>query len=243
MMEPASTAAAPIAEIVEANPGVRPARTVARAMTSVVAWGLLCASICFWPAGCAAPQPTDETDPYSVAPGDFALEVIVLRHPDDIRAYRRALAADQVDDWPPAHERPSRYVLLSDGALYHEIDRQISMSRRPPLTRFIDRRDVAEVWSRCRSLGFADPRDADPRGNLALVSPDPGQVSYLIEVTGDDERWDFIRTVDPAAEDPAIAELVRHLAALVWARDDAGERRVVVPRRYDFGPDPYAMYR
>ncbi|MHC4909731.1 MAG: hypothetical protein ACYTF9_08450 [Planctomycetota bacterium] len=37
--------------------------------------------------------------------------------------------------------------------------------------------------------------------------------------------------------------LVRHLAALVWARDDAGERRVVVPRRYDFGPDPYAMYR
>ena len=42
---------------------------------------------------------------------------------------------------------------------------------------------------------------------------------------------------------PWAAALVRHLAGLAWATDLPQKRIRTIPRRYDFGPDPYARYR
>jgi hypothetical protein len=41
--------------------------------------------------------------------------------------------------------------------------------------------------------------------------------------------------------DPAAARIVRALAILSWIPDYRPED--VAPERYDFGPDPYAVYR
>ena len=75
-------------------------------------------------------------------------------------------------------------------------------------------------------------------------SPPPQRLVHLLAVTGNDDRWVFTRSYGPGdATDPALTELIRHLADLAWA-DDLPEGRIIVqPRRYDLGPDPYARYR
>ena len=114
----------------------------------------------------------------------------------------------------------------------------------PPRTRTLDRRQVAEVWSLANQLGFADRAAADPPLDLGRIDPPRGGIVYVMVFTGNGERWTFVRAAGAdEAPDPASVDFTRRLAELAWASDEALPRAMVIPRRYDLGPDPYARYR
>lgn len=187
-----------------------------------------------WLHGCAA-APSQVTDPLSAAPDDFAIELSVLAAPD-------------LPMQTELHRRSSRLVLLPDGALHYGVDPKSvhGASWLPPLTRILSRRQVAEVWSVARQLGFTDPQAGQPPTNFDLVAAQPGSISYVAAFTGWGERWQFVRRA-PVAEpaDPAMQQLVERLAHLAWVDADAAAHTDVriLPKRYDHGPDPYAKYR
>ena len=67
---------------------------------------------------------------------------------------------------------------------------------------------------------------------------------YLLALTGQGERWGYQRTTDinrPA--NSAIGSLARHMAQLAWISDVPPQQSPIIPRRYDFGDDPYQRYR
>lgn len=179
--------------------------------------------------GCAAP-PSVSGDPLAAAPEDFALELIM-------RCDKETPPAPQV------HQRPGRFIFLPDGSLHYAAsDRPDGLM--PERTRTLSRRQVAELWSLAHQLGLADPDAGHEPVNLDLIQPPPGGMVYLIAVTGHDRRWMFIDAAAAGeAPDPASVAIVRHLAELAWVSDEPEGRVMIIPRRYDLGPDPYARYR
>lgn len=182
--------------------------------------------------GCSAP-PHASVDPLGAAPADFTLDVTVL-------------AGRDVQQTGEAHRTQSRYVLFPDGSLHHAVDveRERGGDWLPPLTRMLTRAQMAEVWSLAQQAGFADPSTADETINFKLVTAAPNEIVYLAGVSASGDRWNYIRR-GPADQpsDAGITQLVRLLAQLAWASDLADPRVKIQPRRYDFGPDPYARYR
>jgi hypothetical protein len=66
----------------------------------------------------------------------------------------------------------------------------------------------------------------------------------VLSVQAGGEYRGVARTFDrSSAEATAEAALVRELAALAWANELPNDRVMVIPKRYDFGPDPYERYR
>ncbi len=194
-------------------------------MAAVLAFTLAC-------AGCAQKQQVS-VDPLGAAPTDFAIELTILTGMDT----------------PPsseAHLRQSRYVLFADGSLYQGDDpqREHGPDWLPPLTRVLTRRQLAEIWSLSQQLGFTDPANAQLGAvNFKLVAPPQDGVAYLAAFSGWGERWTFVRTGTLAEPDPAMVQLARDLAQRAWASDQLPAAISVAPKRYDFGPDPYARFR
>lgn len=182
--------------------------------------------------GCAQEQRTS-VDPLGVAPTDFALEMTILTGPS-------APTSSE------AHLRQSRYVLFADGSLYQgdDADRAKGADWLPPLTRVLTRRQQADLWSLAQQLGFTDPANAHGGAvNFKLVSPPADGVAHLAAFSGWGERWTFVRPGELADPDPAMTQLARELARLAWASDQPPAVISVEPKRYDFGPDPYARFR
>ncbi len=188
--------------------------------------------------GCATNPPlqTQQTgvvrsqdDPLHV-PADFSLDLLVW-----VDAETGRPGAD-------TPVRPGRFILFCDGSLHWSGRVEDPKDQRPPLRRILRRADMAALWTLIRQLGMDDTTMATPMVNVHLVEPPPGEVLYLAVLTGDGRRWVFQRNT-PARDqpDPAMAGLVARLSELAWADEpDVGPR---VPRRYDFGKDPYARYR
>lgn len=181
--------------------------------------------------GCAA-KPRVVEDPLGSTPEDFSLDLTVL-------------TGDDVDDYPQAHLRQSRFVLMPDGTLHFgvDVDRTLGANWLPDVVRTLNRQQVAEVWSLARHLGLTDAARGDERVNFNLVKVQPDQIVYLAAFTGDDEAWAFIRKSTPVQPDAALMSLTRLLAQLSWATDIEEEAVAIMPMRYNFGPDPYARYR
>jgi hypothetical protein len=179
--------------------------------------------------GCGAgPARTDVAD---VAPGDLIIEATVLTG-------RGAERLDRVE------RRQGRYILFPDGGLHADVGRTVDVEVRPGLTRRLERQQVAALWLVARETGLASPGNGEPAANDALVTAQPGEVVHIITFIGENRSWRFVRMAPGLGEqDPATTRLIRELAALAWVPDDpsAPLRPAVV--RYDFGPDPYAMYR
>jgi hypothetical protein len=182
-------------------------------------------------AGCAKKQRVS-SDPLGVAPADFAIELTILTGP-------QTFASNE------AHLRQSRYVMFADGSLYHgdDVERMKGGDWLPPLTRVLTRRQVAEIWSLAQQLGLTNPANPTAEINFRLVQPAPDGVTYLAALTGWDERWTFERPSSFDQPDPAMTQLARALARLAWASDQPAANAMIMPKRYDFGPDPYARYR
>jgi hypothetical protein len=191
-------------------------------------------AICMWAAlpGCAA-EPRASIDPSGAAPADFSLEVSILAPSSP----GKRQAVDQTS---------SRYVLFPDGALHYAIDPVGSPGRMwlPPYVRCLSQAEVEQVWSISRHLGLTDPQRADNAINFRVSPPSNDEVVYQVRFSGFDRRWGFVRRA-PISESPdrAISQLVKELARLAWADERLRPAEVPVPKRYDFGPDPYAPYR
>ena len=112
----------------------------------------------------------------------------------------------------------------------------------PPVRRVLSRGEMAALWTLLRQLGMDETTHSTPLENVHLVEPPPEQVSYLVVLTGYGGRWAFQRSSFPETPpDAAIASLVDRLALLAWA--DVRQTTPTIPRRHDYGADPYARYR
>ena len=100
------------------------------------------------------------------------------------------------------------------------------------------------LWNRARQLGLTEATAGDEVSNFRKVwEPWEGRV-YLVAFNADSQYWNFTRLVEPGEQlDPALRAFIRDLAALAWAEDLDGPGRRFAPKRYDYGPDPYAAYR
>lgn len=176
----------------------------------------------------AAPPRTDVAD---VAPGDLTIEATVLVGRD-------------VDDIDRAERRPGRYVLFPDGGLHADVGRSIDAEVRPGLTRQLERQQLAALWLVARETGLANPENGEPPGNDALIAAAPGEIVHVVTLVADDRRWRFVRMgAATGAMDPATSRFIRELAGLAWVPDETPMRLRPAVVRYDFGPDPYAMFR
>lgn len=180
-------------------------------------------------AGCTAAPP--RTDVVDVAPRDLTIDVTVL-------AGRGAERLDRVE------RRQGRYVLFPDGGLHADVGRTMTADVRPGLTRRLERQQVADVWTVALDTGLADPQRAQPAGNDALVEAPPGQIVHIITFIADNRSWRVVQMAPAQGPmDPATTDLIRELAALAWVADDPTSPLRPAVVRYDFGPDPHAMYR
>ncbi|MHC4947984.1 MAG: hypothetical protein ACYTG1_06955 [Planctomycetota bacterium] len=183
------------------------------------------------PPGCAAsPEPVaaepPPPPPPATAPPDFALELTVTADPTGA-AERRA------------HLRSGRFLLFADGSL-HFAPTAAAEGAVPPRVRTLRSSQVDALWSRVTALDLVVGR---PLEIADVVPPSTGRVAYRLDVAGDGRRWSRRRAGPLAEPDPGLADLARRLAALAWVSDTVPARAVLPPRRYDFGPDPYARFR
>lgn len=180
--------------------------------------------------GCAAPPPVED-DRLAVVPPDFSIDLTILTD------RRTARGADP-------HLWPSKVVVFPNGELHYGTNDERGTKWLPPFTRRLSRQQMADLWKLAVRQGLADPDQADNLVDLTITQAPRDHVVYMAQLTGDGDRWAFVRrfaTGEPA--DAAIAPLARRLAELAWATDQFESRPGVVPRRYDLGPDPYARYR
>jgi len=176
---------------------------------------------------------SDETTPSiplaaSPVPDDFSVDITILA----------------AQEGPRAESRNARYVLFPDGTLRYASSIGKGPNTLPPIVRRLNRRQVDDLWNRARQLGLTDSSQADEVSNFRKVwAPWEGHV-YLFAFTADGNYWNYARKVDPGQElDPALRSFLRSMAALAWARDEADTQFALEPKRFDYGPDPYAPYR
>lgn len=181
------------------------------------------------PLGCASTHPAGSSrDHYADVPENFSIDVTILA----------------AEDEPEAHRRTARYVVFPDGSLHHEAKPGAGPNTLPPLSRRLNKAQMAALWAKARELGLVDESKADQVENFRrVVHPSSGH-AYLVAFTADGDYWNFTRGV-PEGErlDPALTEMIRELAMLAWADDGVDDRLRAEPLRYDFGPDPWAAYR
>lgn len=165
------------------------------------------------------------------APPDFTVDLSVLN-------------GEPKSGLRPAHERSARYVLTADGVLRASFGDDLTPADFPPFARTLTRDQLNAVWNVVAELRLDVPPEGDAVGNVMLVERRQGSVTWLAAITANG-REAVARDVAPIGEspDPAIRALTRTLAALAFVGDAPDYSRMIVPIRYDFGPDPYAPYR
>jgi len=178
-----------------------------------------------------APRASDDSvDPIGRVPRDFWLEIDVT-------------AGAGVAERAKVEERSARFVLLPDGSLHGETDRVPHDGLRPARARRLTREQMADLWVQLRSAGFGAIEFAETRGNLRLLEPAAGEVLATLEVHADGRRFGFVRRYRPGEEDElGMRRVIRSVAALAWASDEALAESAELPQRYDLGPDPYARF-
>lgn len=186
--------------------------------------------------GCAsAPEQIPASEFNSATPPiDFALDLTILTGESDTKHGEAPL-------------QQSRYVVLADGSLCYgpDLERAHGADWLPPITRILSAQQIQRLWAAASRLGLTDPAHADERKNFTLIPPpSKGEVVYLAEFTGWGRDWNFIRrgSIDQPF-DPALVQFIRELAQLAWADERSPVEAPIMPKRYDFGADPYSRYR
>ena len=183
--------------------------------------------------GCqtAPARPTQAVaDPAGEVPADLSLELWVR-------------LGFGVGERARIEERDVRLVLLADGTLCAATERMPPEGTRPARVRRLSREQMAELWSVLRASGFATRSTAEARGNVALLEPGNGEVLATLELHANGERLAYARRYRPEDErEAAMRALVRSVASLAWASDEALVESAEIPTRYDLGADPYARF-
>ena len=168
------------------------------------------------------------TDPQSLTPSDFSLDISV------VTAERHTLA----------HMRSSRYVIFPDGALHHGDEEGWGPNTLPPRTRLLSRAQVATVWGRLDQMGMSTPKRADETVNFQLLPRPEAGSAYMVGVQANGKYWNFVRYIDSDdVADPAFQNLIRLLGRYAWATDQPATDSYIEPIRYDVGVNPYDRYR
>ena len=176
-------------------------------------------------AGCTANPPI--SDPLSIVPNDFSLDVtVVTAEPHTL-----------------VHMRSSRFVVFPNGALHHGDEDGWGPNTLPSRTRLLSWEQMTTIWNLLDQLGMASPDSADETVNFQLLPrPKDGSV-YMIAVNGEGKYWNFISYIErdqPA--DPAFKSLIRLLADYAWSTDQPDVEGYKKPIRYDLGGNPYKRY-
>jgi hypothetical protein len=199
---------------------------------------------------CAGPGEPMETPPAMAAPPVAIIEPAdadspALRDgafPPDFAIDATVMLGRGAADLNSIQDRPTKYVLLPDGSLHADESPFVDVSTRPGRSRWLYEDQVQYLWSMCRDLGFTDADAANGPPNPDLLRPARGERMAVLTLRGDGRTWTFVRrAVGKEEADAAITRVLRTLAILAWLPDRRPEE--ALPERYDFGPDPYAVYR
>jgi hypothetical protein len=157
-------------------------------------------------------------------PDDFSLELVV-------QSGRRPGGLNDTFRWS--------YILFADGSLHAG---ESTPWMPPPEVRTLSQRQMVDLFETVQRLGLVDDPKNAPARNLGELDPAAGETLIGLTVAGHDARWTFIEP--PATErGVALTALEDDMAALAWIVSPQRVETVVVPRRYDLGPDPYARFR
>jgi hypothetical protein len=178
-------------------------------------------------AGCASRAPASPgADRY---PDDFSIDatlLVGLGAPESLRA----------------EEQQAKYQVLPDGSLLADASPFLDISTRPGRARWLYEEQVQWLWSTCSQAGFLQEADANGPPNPDLLEARRGERLAVLTFRAEGRTWTFVRRArgeEPL--DPAAARLLRSLAILAWMPDFRAEE--LAPERYDYGPDPYELYR
>lgn len=204
---------------------------ISRAAPAALSCAALLAALgCATTAPDSGPAAVASGDPSGGAPGDLSIEIDVI-------------PGRSVEDRAKIEERPARFVLFADGSLHGEADRVPPRGVRPARIRRLEREQMADLWLAMRNAGFASAGLADTRRSVDALEPGAGDVLVTMEVFANGERFAFVRSYKPGGDDePAMRGMVRSVASLAWASDEALAETAELPLRYDLGPDPYARF-
>ncbi len=152
------------------------------------------------------------------------------------------LTGERASEQLRVEERQGRFVLMPDGALLAEISPEMGFDVRPGRARVLNESQVGELRSLLDQLGFLDISTANGRGNPGAVAAAPDEVVHILWLSDQGKEWWFVRRFNAdGIPDAASTRVLRTLAALGWMADRPAD--AFLPRRFDFGPDPYARYR
>lgn len=170
-------------------------------------------------------------DPLATVPDDLTIDLRVLApaRPGD----------EQSDVLLPA----GRVLVLPDGAVHGELNGPHHARVLPGQIRRLDQQQLAELWSLLHEFGLLDADSPASVNPMLIVRPESGR-RYVLDVRAGDHWWQIRRdAVDASSDDPVMRHLTQRLYDLAWLRETAEQTALIAPRRYDFGPDPYARYR
>jgi hypothetical protein len=209
----------------------------ARSWCSAVVCAALAGGGCATSPEARAPEDRPAVAALEGAPSDFSLDLMAL---PPASAEPVAGAGPGVGAGAGAYTPPiARCVVFPDATLHARRDGGLHERRRdllPPYRCTLTLAQLDSLWAMCRELGRSGAEPWPGR------EPVEGVACYSVVVTGGGERWTYVERV-PAGALPgaALMALFQHAANLAWVdgRRDEGPP----PRRYDFGPDPYAPYR
>ncbi len=194
-------------------------------------------------AGCSAEAPTtaDRVVP-EVAPELAPALANGARVPSDLTVDVTVLVGRGAPEVLLVEGHQAKYLLLPDGGLHADAGPFIDISTRPGRSRWLYEEQVGFVWSAFQQTGFANPADANGPPNPDLLQVSAGERLVIITLRAHGKAWSYVRrSIGSEPIDPAAARVIRTLAALAWMPDLVPAD--LLPERYDYGPDPYAVYR
>ncbi len=169
-------------------------------------------------------------DPFGPLPSDLTIDMTIL-------------PGWELRNRSEAQLVRSKYIVFPDGSLHADNGRSITVLTRPGLVRRLSRESMSDLWLVLQQTGFAEVTAADFEGNPALLAPTNTTVLTILTVRAQGQIGTFVRRTDGDSTDAAMTRVGRSLALLAWATDDPAAETMVMPRRYDLGPDPYARFR
>ena len=174
--------------------------------------------------GCAAPAP----DPL-VTPNELTFDVTILK-------------GEKVPFRTEAWMQPGKMIVFPDGTLLADFGPSVNTRVRPGVARVLYQRQLYEMWDVAKKLGFTDPQLADFTANPYLVEAQPNEMVYIMTFAANSDRWTFVRRFEGTAQpDPASEVWVKVMAQAAFAMDLKADADL--PIRYDFGADPYALFK
>jgi len=212
---------------------------LARAARRVAAAALAALTACASPA----PAPDDRVGTVDGTPAPAVSPALGdERFPADFSIDATVLLGRKAPPMLAVQDRQSKYVVLPDGSLHADLSPFIDVSTRPGRSRWLYDDQMQYLWALCGDLGFGDEARANGPANPDTLRPAVGERLAILTIRAGGRTWSYVRrAIGEEPMDAAMARMVRTLAILAWLPDLRPEE--VLPERYDFGPDPYAVYR